>query len=150
MTSTCETGPETPGGCVGAGVSAKTPLGCPFPRLHEPTSGIVRLGGRDISHLDGSALRDIRRRVQIVFQDPVGSLDPRLRVWQIVGEPLQALEHLGRSEVRDRVAALLPTVGLPAGALDQYPHEFSGGGRQPLPLARALRAQPKLVILDGP
>jgi len=143
-------GPGETVGLIGESGSGKTTLGWLFARLHEPTSGIVRLGGRDISHLEGSALRDIRRRVQIVFQDPVGSLDPRLRVWQIVGEPLQALERLGRSEVRDRVAALLPTVGLPAGSLDQYPHEFSGGGRQRLSLARALSVQPKLVILDEP
>src|SRR3989440_3981731 len=143
-------GPGEPRGLAEGPVSGKPPLVGLCARLHEPTSGTVRLGGRDISHLEGSALRDIRRRVQIVFQDPVGSLDPRLRAWQIVGEPLQALEHLGRPEVRDRVAALLPTVGLPAGSLDQYPHEFSGGGRQRLSLARALSVQPKLVILDEP
>src|SRR6266571_4189097 len=125
-------GPGETMGLIGESGSGKTTLGWLFARLHEPTSGTVRLGGRDISHLEGSALRDIRRR------------------GQIVGEPLQALEHLGRSEVRDRVAALLPTVGLPAGSLDQYPHEFSGGGRQRLSLARALSVQPKLVILDEP
>ncbi len=143
-------GPGETVGLIGESGSGKTTLGWLFARLHEPTSGAVRFGGRDISHLEGSALRGIRRRVQIVFQDPVGSLDPRLRVWQIVGEPLQALEQVSRSEVRDRVAALLPTVGLPAGSLDQYPHEFSGGGRQRLSLARALSVKPQLVILDEP
>ncbi len=137
-------------GLIGESGSGKTTLGWLIARLHEPTSGIIRFDDQDITHLEGRELRAIRRQVQVVFQDPVGSLDPRLRAWQIVGEPLQALEGLRRSEVRGRVAELLPTVGLPGGALDQYPHEFSGGGRQRLSLARALSVKPKLVILDEP
>ena len=88
--------------------------------------------------------------MQVVFQDPVGSLDPRLRVWQIVGEPIRAQDVVTKAEVRDRVSELLRMVGLPEGSLDQYPHEFSGGGRQRLSLARALALNPKLVILDEP
>ncbi|MCI4339592.1 MAG: ATP-binding cassette domain-containing protein, partial [Thermoplasmata archaeon] len=87
---------------------------------------------------------------QMVFQDPIGSLDPRLRVWQLVGEPIRSQERIGRTALRDRVAELLPTVGLPAECLDQYPHEFSGGGRQRLSLARALSVRPKLIVLDEP
>src|SRR2546422_2457864 len=122
-------GPGETVGLIGESGSGKTTLGWLFARLHEPTSGIVRLGGRDISHLEGSALRDIRRRVQIVFQDPGWSLDPRLRAWQIVGEPLQALERLGPFAARDRVAALLPTVLPPAGSFEPYPHALSPGRR---------------------
>ncbi len=137
-------------GLIGESGSGKTTLGWLVARLHEPTGGTIHFDGRDITRLEGKELRSIRRTVQIVFQDPVGSLDPRLRVWQIVSEPVRAQEKLGRAELRARVAELLPTVGLPGGALDLYPHEFSGGGRQRLSLARALSVHPKLVVLDEP
>ncbi len=137
-------------GLIGESGSGKTTLGWLVARLHEPTAGSIRFDGEEVTHLKGPALRSLRRRVQIVFQDPVGSLDPRLRVWQIVGEPLQAQRDLTREELRGRVDELLTLVGLPAGSLDQYPHEFSGGGRQRLSLARALSVNPKLVILDEP
>lgn len=137
-------------GLIGESGSGKTTLGWLVARLHEPTGGSIHFDGRDVTHLRGKALRSLRSRVQIVFQDPVGSLDPRLRVWQIVGEPIQAQESLARAEIRDRVEGLLALVGLPAGSLDQYPHEFSGGGRQRLSLARALSVNPTLVVLDEP
>ncbi len=137
-------------GLIGESGSGKTTLGWLIARLHEPTGGAMRFGGHDITHLQGSELRAWRRNVQIVFQDPVGSLDPRLRVWQIVGEPIRAQERLGRATVRARVADLLPTVGLPPDCLDQYPHEFSGGGRQRLSVARALSVSPRMIILDEP
>lgn len=137
-------------GLIGESGSGKTTLGWLIARLHDATSGTIRLDGVDITRLKGASLRGLRAKVQIVFQDPVGSLDPRLRVWQIVGEPLRAQEPVGRAEMRDRVSELLPTVGLPTGSLDQYPHEFSGGGRQRLSLARALSVRPKLVVLDEP
>ncbi len=137
-------------GLIGESGSGKTTLGWLIVRLHEPTSGMIRVEGRDVSRLEGRGLRLLRREIQVVFQDPVGSLDPRLRAWQIVGEPLRAQEPLSRARIRERVAELLPTVGLPSNALDQYPHEFSGGGRQRLSLARALILHPKMVVLDEP
>jgi oligopeptide transport system ATP-binding protein len=137
-------------GLIGESGSGKTTLGWLIARLHEPTGGAIRFAGADVTHLKGSALRGWRRNVQIVFQDPVGSLDPRLRVWQIVGEALRAQEGLGRAEVRERVHQLLPQVGLPPDCLDQYPHEFSGGGRQRLSVARALSVSPRLIVLDEP
>src|SRR5213592_2064347 len=137
-------------GLIGESVSGKTTLGWLLSKLHEPTAGRVLFEGKDITGLWGQELLEWRRNVQIVFQDPVGSLDPRLRVWQIVGEPIQAQENAGREEIRKRVSELLPLVGLPAGVIDQYPHEFSGGGRQRLSLARALSVRPKVLILDEP
>lgn len=137
-------------GLIGESGSGKTTLGWLAARLHEPTSGTLRFNGSDITHLRGRELRAWRRHVQVVFQDPVGSLDPRLHVWQIVGEPLGVQETLDRTELRARVAEVLPSVGLLPSVLDQYPHEFSGGGRQRISLARALILEPKLIILDEP
>ena len=137
-------------GLIGESGSGKTTLGWLLSKLHEPTAGRVRFEGQDITGLQGRDLLQWRRNVQIVFQDPVGSLDPRLRVWQIVGEPIKAQENAGRDEIRRRVSEFLPLVGLPAGSIDQYPHEFSGGGRQRLSLARALSVHPKVLILDEP
>jgi oligopeptide/dipeptide ABC transporter ATP-binding protein len=198
-------------GLIGESGSGKTTLGWLVARLHAPTGGVLQFGGQDISKLQGAELRHWRRNVQVVFQDPVGSLDPRLKVWQIVGEPIRAQElmdrqfprmerqrirrenakirkqnrkiqranrkalaqtppgptepllpllpvppmppipkPLTREQIRDRVRGALPTVGLPPDCLDQYAHEFSGGGRQRLSLARAFSVNPKLVILDEP
>ena len=137
-------------GLIGESGSGKTTLGWLIARLHEPTAGTMRFDGTDVAHLAGSALRAWRKNVQIVFQDPVGSLDPRLRVWQIVGEPIRAQEGLRRSEVKERVRQVLPQVGLPDDCLEQYPHEFSGGGRQRLSVARALSVSPRMIILDEP
>ncbi|MGA7923775.1 MAG: oligopeptide/dipeptide ABC transporter ATP-binding protein [Thermoplasmata archaeon] len=137
-------------GLIGESGSGKTTLGWLVTRLHEPTAGRILVNGEDVSALHGSALHDFRRTVQVVFQDPVGSLDPRLRVWQIVGEPVEAQEKVSRTELRGRVTEILPTVGLQPDCLDQFPHEFSGGGRQRLSLARALILRPKLIVLDEP
>jgi oligopeptide/dipeptide ABC transporter ATP-binding protein len=137
-------------GLIGESGSGKTTLGSVVARLHDPTSGEILFEGQDISKLSGLKLRRWRRNVQMVFQDPVGSLDPRMKVWQIVGEPMQAQTKMGRAQLRQFVGELLPTVGLPSDCLDQYPHEFSGGGRQRLSLARALSLHPKLIVLDEP
>ncbi|MCI4330337.1 MAG: ATP-binding cassette domain-containing protein [Thermoplasmata archaeon] len=137
-------------GLIGESGSGKTTLGWLISRLHEPTGGSLRFDGEDVLALRGNELRRWRRNVQVVFQDPVGSLDPRLKVWQIVGEPLRAQGELGKGEIRAHVKDLLPTVGLPPDCLDQFPHEFSGGGRQRLSLARALSVDPRLVVLDEP
>ncbi|HKV90629.1 MAG TPA: ABC transporter ATP-binding protein [Thermoplasmata archaeon] len=137
-------------GLIGESGSGKTTFGWLIARLHPPTAGRIRFSGEDVTNLSGTGLRAWRRQVQVVFQDPVGSLDPRLRVWQIVGEPIRAQGTNDKSAVRERVRAILPTVGLPTDCLDQYPHEFSGGGRQRLSLARALSVDPKLIVLDEP
>jgi oligopeptide/dipeptide ABC transporter ATP-binding protein len=137
-------------GLIGESGSGKTTLGWMIARLYPPTRGEIWFDGENVTGLRGRALRTWHRKVQMVFQDPLGSLDSRLRVWQIVGEPLFAQEGLRGAALRERVAALLPTVGLPPECLNQYPHEFSGGGRQRLSLARALSVQPKLIVLDEP
>ena len=137
-------------GLIGESGSGKTTLGWLIARLHDPTGGALRFAGQDILPLKGTELRHWRRNVQVVFQDPVGSLDPRLKVYQIVGEPLRAIGEMSKSAVRARVRDLLPTVGLPPDCLDQYAHEFSGGGRQRISLARALSVDPRLVVLDEP
>jgi ABC-type oligopeptide transport system ATPase subunit len=119
-------------------------------RLVEPTSGEVRFRGEDILALSPSGLRAARRQMQIVFQDPYSSLNPRMRAREIVEEPL-VIHRLGsRVERRDRVAELFRLVGLDAMHLERYPHEFSGGQRQRIGLARALALAPSFVILDEP
>lgn len=137
-------------GLIGESGSGKTTVGSVISRIHEPTHGRLRFEGEEITHLAGRKLLKWRRNVQVVFQDPVGSLDPRMRVWQIVSEPLRAQGPASARGLQERVAELLPTVGLPPDCLFQYPHEFSGGGRQRLSLARALSVHPKLVALDEP
>ena len=137
-------------GLIGESGSGKTTLGWILARLLEATEGSISFEGAEVTHLGGAALRAWRRNVQIVFQDPVGSLDPRMRAWQIVAEPLTAQGKYTARALRDRVGEVLPDVGLPPDCLEQYPHEFSGGGRQRLSLARALILNPKLIILDEP
>jgi ABC-type oligopeptide transport system ATPase subunit len=134
-------------GIVGESGSGKTTLGRCIMRLMEPTAGRILLDGDDFRALRGASLKSARRKMQMVFQDPFGSLNPRHKVGEIVGEPL--VVH-GESGVGGRVRELLDLVGLPAAAAERYPHEFSGGQRQRIAIARALALKPKLVIADEP
>jgi peptide/nickel transport system ATP-binding protein len=136
---------------VGESGSGKSTLARVILALDRPQAGRVMLDGVDFHAARGAQLRSLRRRVQAVFQDPYGSFDPRLRVWRSVAEPL-ALDpaRLSASERRKRVDEALIAVGLPARDGDKYPHEFSGGERQRLALARALITRPALIVLDEP
>jgi peptide/nickel transport system ATP-binding protein/oligopeptide transport system ATP-binding protein len=134
-------------GIVGESGCGKTTLGRTVLRLMEPTSGRILLEGEDFAAMSGAALKAVRRKMQIIFQDPFGSLNPRHKVSTIIAEPL-VVHGLGGREAR--VAELLAAVGLPPDAGTRYPHEFSGGQRQRIAIARALALKPKLVIADEP
>jgi oligopeptide/dipeptide ABC transporter ATP-binding protein len=135
---------------VGESGSGKTTLGRSILRLIEPTAGAVRFHGEDLLALDAETMRRRRRAMQMVFQDPYGSLNPRLRVRDALFEPL-LVHGLARTSERDEIVArLLAEVGLPADAAGRYPHEFSGGQRQRIGIARALATSPELLIADEP
>jgi len=137
-------------GLVGESGCGKTTIGKMIVALERPNSGAVTLGGVNVSKLRGGELRRKRRDLQLMFQDPHSSLDPRMRVGSIIGEPL-AVQHLGSKRAqRDRVFELLSEVGLPQNAVERYPHEFSGGQRQRIGLARALTLNPRLIVADEP
>jgi oligopeptide/dipeptide ABC transporter ATP-binding protein len=137
-------------GLVGESGSGKTTLGRCTLLLEKPTSGGVVFDGRDLAALSGEELRRMRRHMQIVFQDPVGSLNPRMRVERILAEPFDIHENLSRSATRDRVRELLDAVGLPQDSASRYPHEFSGGQRQRIGIARAIALRPKFIVADEP
>ena len=137
-------------GLVGESGCGKSTLGRTLLRLIEPTSGSIRFDGQELVGMAAADLRRLRRRMQLIFQDPYASLDPRMRVRDIVGEGL-AIHRLANGAERERrVASLLEKMGLGPEAMDRYPHEFSGGQRQRIGIARALALGPELVIADEP
>ncbi len=138
-------------GLVGESGCGKSTTGRCILRLIEPSSGQIVFQGHDVTHLEGEDLRALRRDMQIIFQDPFASLNPRHTVRGIVGEAL-VIHRLAatRRELEDRVVELLETVGLQSGHLHRFPHEFSGGQRQRIGIARALAVQPKMIVCDEP
>jgi oligopeptide/dipeptide ABC transporter ATP-binding protein len=137
-------------GIVGESGSGKSTLGRLLLRLIEPTAGTVCFEGRDLSSLRAAELRRLRRRMQIIFQDPYASLNPRMRVGRAIGEGLLVHGLAPRSEIKDRALALMQRVGLSPEAYDRYPHEFSGGQRQRVGIARAIALDPKFIVADEP
>lgn len=135
-------------GLVGESGSGKTTLGRSLLRLIEPSEGQTLFEGKDLNGMNTSEMRKIRRRMQIIFQDPVSSLNPRLKVGAIVGEGLVAHRIGTAGERRDRVASLLEEVGLQTDHMNRFPHEFSGGQRQRIGIARALALEPEFIVAD--
>jgi oligopeptide transport system ATP-binding protein len=137
-------------GLVGESGCGKTTVGRTIIQLYRPTAGHVYYDGKDLAQMGGSELRHMRRRMQIIFQDPYASLNPRLTVGAIVGEPLE-IHHVARGkEMRERVEELLALVGLNPYFINRYPHEFSGGQRQRIGVARALALEPEFIVCDEP
>ncbi len=138
-------------GLVGESGCGKSTTGLAVLRMLEPTGGRIEFEGQDITHYDKARMRPLRRRLQMVYQDPFGSLNPRMKVRDIIGEPIEV--HgiaASRADHDDRIAALMRTVGLLPDMADRYPHEFSGGQRQRIGIARALALEPSLIICDEP
>jgi len=137
-------------GLVGESGCGKSTIGRAIMRLYEPIEGRIVFDGVDVTHMGERDLRPLRRRMQMVFQDPYASLNPRHSVGRIVGEPMRVHGLATRRDVGSRVRELLRVVGLPADAASRYPHEFSGGQRQRIGVARALGLNPDLVVADEP
>ena len=137
-------------GLVGESGCGKTTVGRALLRLVEPTSGQAWFREREIFQMPKSAFRSLRREMQIIFQDPYGSLNPRMTVNELVGEPLKIHQKMIASERLEKVTSLLDVVGLDSHYLDRYPHEFSGGQRQRIGIARALASNPSFIVCDEP
>jgi len=138
-------------GLVGESGCGKTTVGRTILRLIPHTSGKVSFEGKDVLAAPSGAMRALRRDMQIIFQDPAGSLNPRMRIAAIVGEPIEVHGLVtDKAELRERVEALLERCGMPRAAADRYPHEFSGGQRQRIGIARALALEPKFIVCDEP
>jgi oligopeptide/dipeptide ABC transporter ATP-binding protein len=137
-------------GLVGESGCGKTTVGRTVLRLIEPTAGTIKLDGRDITALSRAELRPFRRQMQIIFQDPFSSLNPRMRAGDIVAEPIRLHGSITRQARRERVAELFERVGLRRAQMDNYPHQFSGGQRQRIGVARALSLNPRLIVGDEP
>lgn len=137
-------------GLVGESGCGKSTVGRSILRLIEATEGSVNFDGVDVFSADRNLLRTMRRQMQIIFQDPVGSLNPRMTVGRIIGEPITVHRLMPRSKIRERVALLLQKVGLLPQHAGRYPHEFSGGQRQRIGIARALALEPKFIVCDEP
>ena len=137
-------------GLVGESGCGKSTLGRVALRLLPATTGSVTFDGTDVLNCDASSIKQLRKQMQIVFQNPYASLDPRMTVGQIVAEPLEVHSVVSGKVLRDRVLGLLELVGLASEMIDRYPHEFSGGQRQRIGIARALALRPRLIVLDEP
>jgi oligopeptide transport system ATP-binding protein len=138
-------------GLVGESGCGKSTTGLAILRMLEPSGGRIEFEGQDITHFDKSSLRPLRRRMQMVYQDPFGSLNPRMKVRDIIGEPLEVHGLANDRKAFDqRIAQLMRTVGLLPDMADRFPHEFSGGQRQRIGIARALALEPALIICDEP
>jgi oligopeptide transport system ATP-binding protein len=137
-------------GLVGESGCGKSTTGRAILRLYDPTAGRIELEGQDIAQVHGDALRRLRPRMQMIFQDPQASLNPRMTVGSIIAEPLDEHARLDRKERRARVMELMDAVGLNRAFANRYPHEFSGGQRQRIGIARALALNPKFIVCDEP
>lgn len=135
---------------VGESGCGKTTTGMLILKLLQPTAGSIWFNDKDVANLRGPMLKDYRRSVQSMFQDPYSSLNPRLKIRSSLAEPLVVNNRMSRRDIQDRLKEAISSVGLPEKALDLYPHEFSGGQRQRIALARSLILKPKLVVLDEP